>query len=87
MARNDTFSLLAIVIAGVSAYFTYQADLRWQKTDRQVSLVIMESIGDKLKRYAENTDSAYRVLRTYREMAFEHPEKQIASDKLILEYL
>lgn len=84
---SDTLSLLALVISGVAAYFTIQADFRSQNTDRQVSLVVMESIGDKLKRYAENANSSYRVLRAYREMAFEYPEKQVTSEKLSLEYL
>ncbi|HID4645417.1 hypothetical protein [Enterobacter hormaechei] len=84
---SDTLSLLALVISGVAAYFTIQADFRSQNTDRQVSLVVMESIGDKLKRYAENANSSYRVLRAYREMVFEYPEKQVTSENLTLEYL
>lgn len=87
LTTSDILSAIAIVISGIAVYFTYQADIRSQKTDRQESLVIMESIGDKLKHYAENADSSYHVLRAYREMAFEHPEQQSTSEKLTLEFL
>lgn len=87
MTVSDALSILALMISGVAAYFTIQADLRSQNIDRQVSLVIMESIGDKLKLYAENADYSNRILRAYREVVFEHPEKQITSERKTLEYL
>src|SRR5471030_2361949 len=84
---NLAISAISLVISGIAAYYSVQAYNQSEKIDIQVSHVIMESIGDKINRYAENAYNSYLFLGGLRDVEYDHPEQSKKFEALTLDFL
>ncbi|MEC5319357.1 hypothetical protein VSX61_10455 [Brenneria populi subsp. brevivirga] len=84
---NLVISAISLAISGIAAYYSVQAYNQSEKIDKQVSHVIMASIGNKINRYAENAYNSYLFLSGLRDVEHGDPELSDKVEALSLDFL
>lgn len=84
---NLVISAISLAISGIAAYYSVQAYNQSEKIDKQVSHVIMASIGNKINRYAENANNSYVFLSGLRDVEYGDPELSEKVEVLSLDFL
>ncbi|HEN3524016.1 TPA: hypothetical protein U5D96_002992 [Yersinia enterocolitica] len=87
--RSDAIYLteMGAFIARRITYYSVQAYNQSEKIDKQVSHVVMASIGNKINRYAENAYNSYLFLSGLRDVEHCDPELSGKVEVLSLDFL
>lgn len=84
---NLVISAISLAISGIAAYYSVQAYNQSEIIDKQVSYVVMASIGNKINRYAENAYNSYIFLSRLRDVEHDAPELSGKVEVLSLDFL
>ncbi|ASM03096.1 hypothetical protein BVG88_13365 [Serratia marcescens] len=84
---NLVISAISLAISGIAAYYSVQAYNQSEIIDKQVSYVVMASIGNKINRYAENAYNSYLFLSRLRDVEHDAPELSGKVEVLSLDFL
>ncbi|EPR3505254.1 hypothetical protein QZQ41_16450 [Serratia marcescens] len=84
---NLVISVISLAISGIAAYYSVQAYNQSEIIDKQVSHVVMASIGNKINRYAENAYNSYLFLSRLRDVEHDVPELGGKVEVLSLDFL
>ncbi|AWQ48718.1 hypothetical protein B1A42_15810 [Serratia marcescens] len=76
-----------MAISGIAAYYSVQAYNQSEIIDKQISHVVMASIGNKINRYAENAYNSYLFLSRLRGVEHDTPELGGKVEVLSLDFL